>query len=161
MKCISLAPLVGNFRTVLMPRHKREFVSLARGRYRNQWGLSEVRLLLVENLYQYPARLMWNTIGRGNLCTPRLAGWKCRNELMFSEMNNLCYSVLREVSLPPTDGACIAQFRFGKSTVSKCWNCWVSIVFKLKFYRYKLIIWKRRGYISSNNVRHGAAQSHI
>lgn len=41
-------------------------VSFAQWRYRNQWGSTEVRLLLVENFYQYPAMTMWNTIGYGN-----------------------------------------------------------------------------------------------
>lgn len=51
-------------------------VSFAQWRYRNQWGSTEVRLLLVENFYQYPAMTMWNTIGYGNF-------WKFLRKLII------------------------------------------------------------------------------
>jgi len=36
----------------------RVVISFAQWRYRNQWSSTEVRLLLVENFYQYPAMTM-------------------------------------------------------------------------------------------------------
>lgn len=45
-------------------------VSFAQWRYRNQWGPSEVRLLLVENFNQYPAMWTWNTVRVGNFWRP-------------------------------------------------------------------------------------------
>ena len=35
--------------------------SFAQWQYRSQWGLSEARLLLIENYTQYPALTAWNT----------------------------------------------------------------------------------------------------
>ena len=36
------------------------FVTLAQRRHRDQWGLSEMRLLLVENFIQFPGIRAWN-----------------------------------------------------------------------------------------------------
>lgn len=55
-------------------------VSFAQWQYRNQWGSAEVRLLLVENFYQYPAMTMWNTIGYGNF-------WKFLRKLIIELKN--------------------------------------------------------------------------
>ena len=40
--------------------------SFAQWQYRSQWGLSEARLLLIENFSQYPAVTTWNIVGTGN-----------------------------------------------------------------------------------------------
>ena len=41
-------------------------VSFAQWQYRKQWGLSELRLLLIENYTQYPAVRTWNTVPTRN-----------------------------------------------------------------------------------------------
>lgn len=41
-------------------------VSFAQWQYRKRWGLSELRLLLIENYTQYPAMRTWNTVHIGN-----------------------------------------------------------------------------------------------
>ena len=46
--CIDLVDMVLHF-------------SFAQWQYRSQWGLSEARLLLIENYTQYPALTAWNT----------------------------------------------------------------------------------------------------
>ena len=55
---------------------ERLFFSFAQWQYRKRWGLSELRLLLIENYTQYPAMRTWNTVHIGNfwrrLRSPRL-----------------------------------------------------------------------------------------
>ena len=38
-------------------------ISFAQWQYRSLWGPTEARLLLIENLPQYPAMTTWNTVG--------------------------------------------------------------------------------------------------
>lgn len=47
-----------------------DVISFAQWQYRNQWGSTEVRLLLIENYTQYPAVTTWNIVGSRNFCTP-------------------------------------------------------------------------------------------
>lgn len=74
--------LVGSFPEIKIPFNgymkeaKGAVFIFAQWRYRNQWGSTEVRLLLVENFYQYPAMTMWNTIGYGNF-------WKFLRKLII------------------------------------------------------------------------------
>ena len=75
---IFMADLTLNIATVQSPQTKtkvffmfflprKHHASFAQRRYRSQWGLSEARLLLVENYTQYPALTTWKTVGCGNL----------------------------------------------------------------------------------------------
>ena len=43
---------------------EKQLVSFAQWQYHNQWGFTEMWLLLVENFNQYPATKKWNTLFR-------------------------------------------------------------------------------------------------
>ena len=61
-----IAPLLPSWATRVNLHLKNITISFAQWQYRSQWGLSEARLLLIENFSQYPAMTTWNTVGTGN-----------------------------------------------------------------------------------------------
>jgi len=86
------------------------FVIFAQWRYRNQWGSSEVRLLLVENFYQYPALRTWNIVHSGNFWRPlrRFVRFAVNDAFDGYQM----FSILIEFSMPTSRDK---KLRYGSS----------------------------------------------
>lgn len=68
-ECVELSYMICRCLHLWNSREQLCIFSFAQWQYHNQWGFTEMWLLLVENFNQYPAAKKWNTLLRWQFLT--------------------------------------------------------------------------------------------